>query len=673
MKISYNWLKDYCDCGLPAHELAEKLSNAGFNVDTYEPHGADYMLDVEVTTNRPDCLSHLGLAREVAALTAREAARPEVELKENPDSSFDDLAAVQVDETELCPHYTARLIRGVSVAPSPDWLQQRLATCGIRPVNNVVDITNYVMLECGQPLHAFDYALLNDSRIVVRRAQKGETITTIDGDTHELDGTECVIADGAGPVAVGGVMGGIESEIGDTTVDVLLEAARFDQRSIRLTSHRHGLISDSSYRYERGIDPEITEWASMRATQLIAELAGGTVSSGMANLRFDTAETPSVTLRRSRLRLVLGLDVAEDEIVAIFSGLGLDVEERNDDRVTVSVPTWRPDLRREVDLIEEVARLHGYGHVSETTDMPVREVSLSVAEQASRKTRRVLATLGFNEAMTYSLVSPDETQLKQPWHDGPPLELRNPVSQGRTHLRLTNMGNLLQAKAYNQAHGTPEVDLYELGTAYLPTSPQRQPEERVLLTALSDRSDGLRFLKTALHAVCNGLGADVRVREDVAEAACFAPGESLLLHLGEHLLGCMGVLHPDVAERLDLRNRPALMEVDFRQLVEQADFNRPYSKIPTYPATDRDLAIVVKEDVLWADIESVVRQSAPDILESMELFDIYHGEQVPPGCKSVAFRLTFRRTDQTITAEEAEHAREAITDALGEELDATLR
>jgi len=673
MKISYNWLKEYCEFDMPAHELAERLSHAGLNVDTYEPRGSDYMLEVEVTTNRPDCLCHLGLAREVAALTGSEARRPSPQPVEDAELAFQQHAHVQVDTPQLCPHYTARLIKGVKVGPSPDWMQQRLITCGLRPVNNVVDITNYVMFESGQPLHAFDFSLLQGQKVIVRRAQAGEVITTIDGKERELTGEECVIADAAKPIAVGGVMGGVESEISDSTTDVLLEAARFDLRSIRRTSRHHGLISDSSYRYERGIDPEITEWASRRAAELILEMAGGRLCNGMADIRSDTTETPQVTLRMARLSLLLGISVPQPEVVSIFRGLGLDICEQTAGTVTVRVPSWRPDLRREVDLVEEVARLHGYDKIADVSTMPIRPVSPSKQETAERRTRALLAGQGFDEVMTYSLVSPSALQLAQPWHDGPPLALRNPVSAERTHMRLTNMANMLGVKRFNQAHGTDRVDLFELSRVYVPRPGEDQPEEKLCLSMLTDREDGLRVLKGVLANVLEELGIDTPVEEVPECAGAFRADGALVLRIDGELLGCAGVASDEAVAELDLRHAPALMECDFHRLVELTEFDRPYAPIASYPATRRDLAIVVRDDVLWADVQRVVLGSATELLETLEFFDVYVGDPVPHGHKSIAFSLTFRRQDGTITAEEAEQARAHVVDALSRELGATLR
>lgn len=673
MKTSYKWLKDYGDFDLPAHELAARMSHAGVAIESYEPHGDDWRLDVEIKSNRPDCLSHVGIAREIAAVTGGRCRRPEIKPLQSAGRPVAGACTVEVSAPDLCPHYTARVIAGARVGPSPQWLQERLTVCGLRPVNNIVDATNYVMLECGQPLHAFDLARLGGRRIIVRRAQAGETITTIDGAQHELTGQECVIADASRPVALAGVMGGIHSEISDSTTDVLLEAARFDPRSIRRTARAHQLASDSSYRFERGIDPEITDWASRRACRLIVELAGGKLLDGSFDIRADATSAPEVTLRLARLKLVLGIDVPRGEVERILRGLELETVRQDGGSITVRVPSWRGDLRREIDLIEEVARIYGYDRIGETTQIPVRGLVPSTQEMAERRARHLLAGQGFCEVMNYSLISPTALQLAQPWHQGQPIAVRNPITVERTHLRLTNMANLLQVKEFNADHGVPQVDLFELGRVFIPRAGEERPEEKLVLTLLTDRPDGLRLLKGVLANLIAELGIQAAVEQEPACAGPFDPQDALLLRIGDRLLGCAGVLSAQSAEEVGLDGRPALMEVDFTVPTDLCRLDPSYRTVPAYPATRRDLAVVVSDDVLWADIEKCVRAGAPDMLEALELFDVYRGEPVPAGYKSVAFAMTFRRTDRTIKAEEAEEARLSVLRALEQALAAKLR
>jgi phenylalanyl-tRNA synthetase beta chain len=675
MKISYNWLKEYCPVDLPAHELAEGLSRSGLCVETYEPAGKDWMLDVEVTSNRPDCLSHIGVGREVAALTATRISHPEIDVPADDTAEFNDHAAVEVNCPKLCPHYTARLIRNVQVGPSPDWMQQRLEVCGIRPVNNIVDITNYVLLESGQPLHAFDLARLQGSRIIVRRARNGETITTIDGTEQELSSQMCVIADAQDPVAVAGVMGGLDSEIGPSTTDILLESARFDPPTVRRTSRSLGLSSESSYRFERGVDPDNVDRASRRAAQFILEIAGGTLASGKADIRSDQTPTPTVNMRMARMQKVLGLEVEPETVRSIFEGLELSILEQTPEGFSVEVPSWRSDLEREIDLIEEVARVHGYDKISEATHIPVQVSTPPERQRHERTIRRLLTGEGFDEVITYSLVQSTPTQKMQLWSDAGPIPLRNPVSSDKTHLRLTNLANLLEVKRFNAAHGTPSVDLFELGKVYLPRGVEQGqlPEEKRCLSVMTDRDAGFFVLKGVLDNLLEALHCEQQVSEEGGEVEILDPSQSLVLRMEDRLLGWMGIVAAKVADDADLDNRPALMEIDFDLLAENASIHPTVRAVPKYPAVQRDIAVVVDEQVQWKDLRECISEAGSEQLESVEFFDIYRGEPVPAGCKSVAFSVTFRSPERTLTREEADRARDEIIAVLKDQLNAKLR
>jgi len=679
MKVSYDWLREHCEFEMQPHELANSLSGVGLCVDTYEPIGEDWMLDVEVTPNRPDCLSHMGIAREIAALTGGRLKPLEIAVREAEDLAFDDISSVKVRCRDLCPHYTARLIKGLQVGPSPEWLQKRLITCGLHTINNVVDVTNYVLLETGQPLHAFDLARLEGRKIVVRRARKRERMVTIDGAEHELDSETCVIADASRAVAVAGVMGGTESEIGESTTDVLLESARFDPRNIRLTSRRLGLPSDSSYRFERGVDPEGVECASRLACKLIMELAGGRLARGMGNVRADKWRPHTVTLRYSRLSLVLGIEVPQAEVRRIFEGLELQTRKETRSRITVLIPSWRSDLTREIDLIEEVARIHGYDKISEATGIPVVMSPLSQRQRCERALRRLLSGQGFTEVMTYSQVANTPVQRAQPWHNGELIALRNPVTSDKTHLRVTNMANLLAVKGFNAAHGAGEVDLFELGKVYLPRpdSSDGLPKEQICLCLLTDREDGFSLLKGVLENVLEALHVEGEVDEafdaSTKQVGPFAEGESMVFGLGGKLLGCVGLVREDVAGEFDLPNRPALMEVDFDLLVGASRHAPPAQPVPRHPSVRRDIAVVLDESVRWADLRRCVLESGPQHLDSLEFFDVYRGPQIPAGKKSIAFSVILRSPERTLTSEEADAAHDHIVAALRERLGAELR
>ncbi|MFW5914836.1 MAG: phenylalanine--tRNA ligase subunit beta [Planctomycetota bacterium] len=677
MKISYNWLKDYCSVDMPAHELASRLSQSGLCVETYEPIGDDYMLDVEVTSNRPDCLSHIGIAREVAALTGTRISQPDVHSSHEAGPEFNNYVSVSVESPRLCPHYTARLIRGITVGPSPQWLRKRLEICGVRPVNNIVDVTNYVLLESGQPLHAFDLSCIAENQVIVRRAREGESITTIDGQKHALTGEMCVIADVRAPVALAGIMGGQESEIGEETTDVLLESARFSPPNIRRTSRRLGLSSESSYRFERGVDPENVNRASRRAAGLILETAGGELANGMADIRSDEWRTPQVSMRFDRMDDLLGLEVDLDTIESIFEGLELSILQITSDAVIVDVPSWRADLTREIDLIEEIARVHGYDKISEETHIPVRLSSLPDRERYERRVRQTLTGEGFDEVITYSLVSEEQASRPQPWSDADPVRLRNPVSSDKTHLRMSNLPNMLQAKRYNAAHDVPRVDIFELGKVYLPEDdgPDETtlPTEKCCLSLLTDREDGLFLLKGVLKNIADVLHLECDIEEEVEQASILDPERSLRLKVDGEMLGYVGITSDPVMEEFGLSAAPALMELDYDLLVDKAQTQPSIHPIPKYPAVDRDIAISVEEGVRWAELEACVDDHAPEHLESVQFFDVYRGKPIPAGKKSVAFSITLRSPNRTLTREEADAARDEIVEGLSDELGAELR
>ncbi len=677
MQISYNWLKDYCKHELPAHVLAEKLSHAGMCVETYEPRDGDWMLDVEVTSNRPDCLSHLGLAREVAAMTGTETTSPPIQSEITQAEDFREYADVLVESTDLCPHYTARVIKNVTVGPSPEWMQQRLITCGLRPVNNIVDITNYVLLESGQPMHAFDLAKIHQRKLIVRNAREGEKITTIDGTECSLSDNMCVIADARGAIAVAGIMGGINSEINGNTTDVLLESARFSPPDVRRTARKLGLSSDSSYRFERGVDPENVERASRRAAELMSELAGGIIVPGLADLQYDNITATEVSLRLDRLSKVLGIAVSNEKVKSIFTGLGLNIIDETDSAIKVSAPPRRPDLTREIDLIEEVVRIYGYDKIPETTHIPVSIAPQSKKELCERKIKRLLAGYGFCELVTSSLITPQApAQTTQPWFNGRPIALRNPVSTDKTHLRLTNMGNFLSAKNYNNSHKVSRVNLFEIGKIYLPNDDtyQEQPTEKRCLTMLSDRDNGFFELKGILENILAALYiTSDRPAEKPEQLGVFETGKSLNFYLDNVILGCVGICSSKLAASLDLANAPALMELDFDLLLEYASIEPHLRPLPKFPNVRRDIAVVVDESLHWSDIESCVHANAPEELEELVFVDIYRGKQIPDNKKSVTISMSFRAADRTLRSEEGDKFRDKVLGSLKEAYGAYMR
>ena len=475
----------------------------------------DLAIDLEVTSNRPDCLGHIGIAREASVLWGTPltipAARPEAK-----GPAVEGLVKVRIDCPDLCPRYTARVVRGVKIAPSPAWMARRLEAVGITPINNVVDISNYVLMECGQPLHTFDFGKLAGAEIIVRRPKPGETIEAIDHKTYRLEPDMCLIADARFPVAIGGVMGGASTEISHATKDILVEAAEFDPVSIRTTARVLNLHSDSSYRFERRVDSENVDWASRRCCELILELGGGTLCQGVIDVGQQPAKRERVTLRLSQIPRILGIDVPGDVVRKILVALG-NVETAADaNRIEVIPPNWRRDLTREIDLIEEVARIHGYEKIPEDVGVPMAASTRRVEDRVMAKVRGALASLGFDEALTLSLVDEATAATFSPWSKAAPLQTISPIIRGADRLRLSLVPSLLAARRTNQALANPEVELFEIAKVYLPKGKELPDEQRMLAIA-SDR--GFSEVKGAIEARSRRAPLQGRTRGRRHEAA----------------------------------------------------------------------------------------------------------------------------------------------------------
>ncbi len=497
MIVSWDWLKQYVTLDMTPAELAERLMMAGLNHEETTEVGDDLAINLEVTSNRPDCLGHIGIAREAAVLFDRPLEIPAA----NPPAgktNVSELAKLRVDNPDICPRYTARVIRGVKVGPSPAWLVRRLTTLGVATINNVVDITNYVMLECGQPLHAFDLARLKGRQIIVRQATKGETFLAINHKTYTLEPTTCVIADAERAVGLGGVMGGADTEVSHATTELLIESAAFDPRSIRATARGLSLHSDSSYRFERGLDPEGVDWASRRCCELILELAGGELAAGV----LDAGEKPQprapITLRFAQLKRVLGIDVPEVKAREILAALGNQEQQADASKVIVVPPSWRSDLTREIDLVEEVARVYGYDKIPEDVSVPMAASHRTEADRVLAKTRQVLTAAGFDEAMTASAVETTWSEAFSPWTDAPALRSNTPVLRRADRLRRSLVPSLFGARQTNESLSNPVIELFEIAHVYLPQGDQLPVEE--MTVALTSGGDYL-----AVKGVIEGL------------------------------------------------------------------------------------------------------------------------------------------------------------------------
>ena len=643
---------------------------------------ADSVFELEITPNRPDCMSVYGVAREVAALTGNELKPPRGE-----GAAGEDLGSpvtVRIEDEAGCPRYLARYLTGVTIGPSPQWMTSRLVAAGVRPVSNVVDVTNYVLMELGHPLHAFDAARVTDETIVVRRARDGETLRTLDGVDRSLHPDDLLIADPKGALAIAGVMGGEGSEVSETTTDLILESAYFDHASIAYTSRRHGLRTEASARFERGADPNAVPPAAARAAALMADIAGARVSAAVVDQYPAPVERASIVLRPHKTPKILGVDVSAERQVRHLQSIGIEAVE-SEGVIQAVVPTWRPDLTREADLVEEVVRLHGIDRVPSTLP-PGRAGALTEAQRFDRRLRRTLAALGLREAWTESFLGPKELEDLGLDADHPArrmVRLMNPMTEDKPALRTTLLPGLLRAASHNVAHRAEGVALFEVARVYEPSAEDLPVEGTVLGAVLV----GLRrpqtwqgsaaawdffAVKGVLEALLRSLGLPAPAFAP-ATGMPFHPTRAATVSLAGTAAGAFGELHPDVCERFGVPEGAVAFELSVAPLVAALPGRVKVEELPRFPALLIDLAVVVDEGVSAETVEEIVRQTgAPDVT-SVRLFDLYRGEQVPEGRKSLAFALEIRAADRTLTDEDALTVRGRIVAALGERIGAEIR
>lgn len=672
MLISRDWLTQYLSLSMTTQELAARLMMAGLSHESVTPVGGDEVIDLEVTSNRPDCLGHLGVAREVAVLFDLPLALPAAAPREQGPAASE-LTKVRIDCPELCTRYIARVIRGVTVGPSPAWLTKRLAAVGIAAINNIVDITNYVLFECGQPLHAFDFAKLAGREIIVRRARNGEPFEAINHKSYTLDGEMCVIADAQRPVALGGVMGGALTEVSSATVDVLIEAADFSPLSIRSTARKLSLHSDSSYRFERGVDPLGVDWASRRCCELIVELAGGTLASGAVEVGPPIAPRAPIKLRFAQLRRILGIEVDTNEACRIVSALGNHAIEHDASSVVVIPPSWRRDVDREIDLIEEVARIHGYEQIPE--DVPVAMVpsTRGAWERVLERLRNTLAAGGFDEAMTISAEPAEWSDVFSPWSSEPPLRCATPVLRRAECLRRSLVPSLLDARRINESLSNDDIELFETAKAYW-SRPGELPREEWMLALTTGR--GLLAAKGALESLLAVLRIDAPLRVVDFAHPLFLPGRGVRLELGGETWGYLGDVSPAGQATFDLRGPAAVAEVLLAPVAERAQLVAKHARLSTFPAIDRDVNLVVPEATRWADLEQTVRAAAGEHLESLAYRETYRNAKDPQlgsAKKSLLFTLRFRSADGTLTSPAVDAIRDSIVRACQSQHTAELR
>jgi phenylalanyl-tRNA synthetase beta chain len=643
----------------------------------------DTILDLDITPNRPDCLSVLGIAREVAALTGTSVREPPSDYQE-AGRPIKERLSVQIADRDLCPRYCAALIEGVQIGPSPPWMQERLLAAGVRPISNVVDVTNYVMLEVGQPLHAFDFSLISDRKIIVRRARPDEVLVTLDGTERPLHRDMLVIADAKEAVAVAGLMGGAASEVTEKTSAILLEAANFNPANIRRTSTGLKLRTDASARFEKGLSPELAMVGIRRAVRLMVELAGGRAAEGVIDVYPGKRRETRITVTQERLRRVLGLQLPTAQVRQTLTFLGFGCRWVPPDRYVVRVPYWRTDVRIPDDVAEELARIIGYD------ELPITSLGGAIPPaqpQTSRELRErakdILASAGMQEVITYSLTNleslgkvlpPEEVRLR------PPLRVANPMSHQQEYLRTSLRASLLETLASNLRHHQGRIALFEAARLYLPR-PDELPEEVESLAGVvtGDRPNrwgqpggepvDLYDAKAYLEFLFDRLGLAVSYHD--GEDFALVPGRTAEVRLDDQRVGLVGQVHPEVAAAFDIEQDVYLFEVDLEALVPQVGKPRLYQPLSRFPAVQEDIAIVVEEGITAAQVQAIIE--AFPLVQRATLFDVYTGPPVPAGKKSLAYSIAYQSLDHTLSDAEVNRQRRAILERLKGQVGAVLR
>jgi phenylalanyl-tRNA synthetase beta chain len=695
MKVVYNWLKEFVDVTASPADLRARLSLAGVAVDSIEETAAGPVLDAEVTANRPDCLGHLGIAREVAAIYRLPLKPLHPKLKESPEKAAD-ATRVEIQAPDLCGRFTARVLRGVNVQPSPDWLRQGLEAIAEKSINNVVDVTNYVMFELGHPLHAFDFDKLHEHRIVVRRAKPGEKIRTLDGAERTLTKDMCVVADAGRAVSIGGVMGGAETEISFSTRNVLIECAWFDPISIRRTSKALGLRSEASYRFERGADPAMAERASQRAAELIQQVAGGELLAGVVDVYPHRAPEQKIELSRQELLRVMGADVPDRDIEAILSALGfhpvrVDVNRGSDGSIAAvwecRQVSWRQDVTRSIDLIEEVARHYGYDKFPPRlppAKLPAHR--LPHAEVQDRLRERIVA-LGYQEIVEIPIVDTQRNELFRPEGLAPAV-IGNPLAEDAAVMRSTGTVSMLRAIEWNLNHGQRNLRLFEIGKTY-----ELRDGEPVETQVLTLGATGLAQEKTIYEAAREFGFADLKGDLDrigeLAGGFSWQSGGPLWL-TGSRAAqlslagkspapansGVVGQLAKRIADIYKFRQDVFVAELKLEPLVtgvEAANAARRFKPLPRFPAVERDFSLVLADGVTFAQVVATIRSLQIAELESIEAADLFRGGQVPAGKFSLMIRVKFQSADATFTDAQLSDFSARIVATLQQKLGAALR
>ena len=648
----------------------------------------DYIFEINITPNRPDCLSIIGIAREIASITGKILKIPKIEFREG-NEKIDKLTSVEIHDPELCPRYSASLITDVTIGLSPFWMRRRLESAGIRPISNVVDVTNYVLMEFGQPLHAFDFDLLSERRIVVQRADDGDIFTSLDGMERPLFSDTLMICDGEKPVAIGGIMGGLNSEVSEDTSNVLIESAYFNPTNIRKTSKKLGLQTEASYRFERGVDYGGVIRTLNRATQLVLDFCGGKAAKGVVDQYPSPIFPKEISLSINKTNKILGTSLKKGKVKRHLKGIELDVKDLDRDKVIVKIPSFRMDLHREIDLIEEVARLDGYNNIPTTTPVVrVNTAGKNPAQVLQDSAKDILASMGYHEVVNYSFISPLSVALLNLNVEHPYkrfVSIKNPLREDQSIMRTTLIPGLLNTMKTNVYNKNLNLKLFELGTVFYSVEHEKLPKEKKMLSALatglrygeswSFPGEGIDFydIKGSLENLFEGLNIMNFSFLPTPDIPYLHPGKSSIIMVDNTEIGTVGEVRSAVLEGYELSNNIYIFELDFDLMVKHTFSDKKIKPLSKYPPIYRDIALIVDESVQFKDIYNAINRLSNKLVDNIQVFDVYRGRSVAHGKKSLAYRIKYQSYERTLTDKEVNNIHEKLVSNLVEKVGARIR
>lgn len=683
-EISQGMMCSVEEFGFTRNDYPEAPENGIYIFEKEQPLGADvlYILEIddnvvefEITSNRPDCFSILGLSRETAATFRKPLKYPNIVVKEEAKGNINEMIDVEIKNHELCPRYIARVVKNIKIEPSPQWLRHKLTACGVRPINNIVDITNYVMLEFGQPMHAFDIDTIDEKKIIVRNAAEGEKFTTLDGNDRILDSSMLVISDCNKAVAVAGVMGGENSKVSENAHTILFESANFNGTSIRLTSKKLGLRTDASSRYEKGLDPNLALEAVNRAVQLVEELNCGEVVKGIVDAYPNKKQKWSVEYSSEKINKILGTDISDSEMIDLFKLIEVEADGKK-----AIIPTFRPDLETQADLAEEIGRFYGYDKIKTTLASGTPTVGKKNKKQIVEDIiKNTMVSLGLCEGMCFSFESPkvfDKLNIDKDSDLRNTIKISNPLGEDFSIMRTTTLNGILYSLSTNYNRRNEEASLFEIGKVYIPKSlPFKDyPDEITTLTIGMYGKCNFYDIKGVIEELSEVIGLKNKLDySPISNLSFMHPGRCAEISLNGDNIGFVGEAHPKVCQNYEIEAKVYIAVLDVFKLCDNTSFERIYNPLPKFPAIQRDIAMIVSDDIIVRDIENIIFEKGGKFLENVQLFDVYKGKQIKEGYKSVAYNISFRAQECTLTDEEVNSSMNKILKSLEEKLKAQLR